>query len=212
MNLLIIDPIVSAVQGDSHKNSETRRALQPLVDLANETGAALLGITHFSKGTGGRDPLERINGSLAFGAMARIVMIAAKPLPQEGNQHPSRIFMRAKSNIGCDEGGHEYDVHQIELDCHPGVITTQVAWGKPIEGTAREFLAEAETVAEGDGGALCDAETFLRDLLAQGAQSVQDVKSAAAAHGHSWRTIERAKKAVNVAASKSGKGGWQWSL
>ena len=39
---------------------------------------ALLGITHFSKGTGGRDPVERLTGSLAFGALARVVLIAAK--------------------------------------------------------------------------------------------------------------------------------------
>jgi RecA-family ATPase len=32
--LLIVDPIVSAVAGDSHKNSEVRRGLQPLADLA----------------------------------------------------------------------------------------------------------------------------------------------------------------------------------
>ena len=34
IRLLIVDPVVSAVAGDSHKNAEVRRALQPLVDLA----------------------------------------------------------------------------------------------------------------------------------------------------------------------------------
>jgi len=34
VRLLIIDPIVSAVTGDSHKNAEVRRSLQSLVDLA----------------------------------------------------------------------------------------------------------------------------------------------------------------------------------
>ena len=76
--MIIVDPIVSAVSGDSHKNGETRRALQPLVDLASDVNAALIGITHFSKGTSGRDPLERITGSIAFGALARVVMVAAK--------------------------------------------------------------------------------------------------------------------------------------
>jgi len=75
--LLVVDPIVSAVAGDSHKNSETRRSLQPLVDLAGSVGAALVGITHFTKGTAGREPIERITGSLAFGALARVVMVAA---------------------------------------------------------------------------------------------------------------------------------------
>jgi putative DNA primase/helicase len=44
--LLIVDPIVSAVAGDSHKGAEVRRSLQPVVDLAHQLGCAVLGITH----------------------------------------------------------------------------------------------------------------------------------------------------------------------
>jgi RecA-family ATPase len=49
--LLILDPIVSVVQGDSHKNAEVRRGLQPVVDLCERVGCAAIGITHLSKGT-----------------------------------------------------------------------------------------------------------------------------------------------------------------
>ena len=56
---VIETPIVSAVAGDSHRNAETRRDLQPLADLAASMRCVLLGITHFSKGTVGRDPVER---------------------------------------------------------------------------------------------------------------------------------------------------------
>ena len=42
IKLLIVDPIVSAVAGDSHKNAEVRRSLQPLVDLATELDVARL--------------------------------------------------------------------------------------------------------------------------------------------------------------------------
>ena len=78
ISLLIVDPVVNAVAGDSHKNGEVRRALQPLVDFGEKLDCAVLGISHFSKGTGGRDPLERVTGSLAFGALARIVLATAK--------------------------------------------------------------------------------------------------------------------------------------
>lgn len=47
--LLILDPIVSASTGDSHKNGETRRGLQPAVDLAAELGAGFLGFRIFLK-------------------------------------------------------------------------------------------------------------------------------------------------------------------
>jgi RecA-family ATPase len=101
--LLIVDPIVSAVMGDSHKNGEVRRGLQPLVDLAARHACALIGITHYSKGTTGRDPLERVTGSLAFGAVARVVMGTAKPT---GPGEPRRL-VRAKSNLEPYGGGLE---------------------------------------------------------------------------------------------------------
>jgi RecA-family ATPase len=47
----LIDPIVSATPGDSHKNSETRRGLQPLVDFATELDFVLLGLQHFTNAT-----------------------------------------------------------------------------------------------------------------------------------------------------------------
>ena len=71
LRVILIDPLVSASAGDSHKNSETRRGLQPLVDIAVKRNIAIIGITHFSKGTQGQDPIERITGSLAFGAIPR---------------------------------------------------------------------------------------------------------------------------------------------
>ena len=89
VRLLVVDPVVSAVTGDSHKNTEVRRALQPLVDLAANLRAAVLGISHFSKGTGGRDPTERVTGSVAFGAVARIVMVAAKIKREDGEDAAS---------------------------------------------------------------------------------------------------------------------------
>src|SRR4029434_4932016 len=100
--LLIVDPVVSAVAGDSHKNAETRRSLQPLVNLAQRLDCAALGITHFSKGTGGREPIERITGSLAFGALARVVLVAFKQLEDRPDGGPARMLVRAKSNISPD--------------------------------------------------------------------------------------------------------------
>ena len=47
------------------------------------------------------EPIDRVTGSLAFGALARVVMVAAKK--QDEDDKPGvRIFMRAKSNIGPD--------------------------------------------------------------------------------------------------------------
>jgi hypothetical protein len=56
IKLVIIDPVVAVAKGDSHKNAEARRDLQPLVDLAEKTQAAVLGIHHLTKRTEGCRP------------------------------------------------------------------------------------------------------------------------------------------------------------
>jgi putative DNA primase/helicase len=214
VRLLIVDPVVSAISGDSHKNAEVRRGLQPLVDLAASMRCALLGITHFSKGTSGRDPVERITGSLAFGALARVVLVAAKHQEEGEDGRTVRLFCRAKSNIGPDDGGFEYDLHQAELKTHPGIFASSVLWGEAVEGAARELLATADATGDdGEGGTLSDAKRFLADLLADGPKRAGEVFKDADQAGYSKRSIQRAANALNIDRHKDGmKGGWTWRL
>lgn len=214
--LLIVDPVVSAVAGDGHKAGDVRRGLQPLVDLAAALDCAALGITHFSKGTAGRDPLERVTGSQAFGALARVVIVAAKDGTDSGDDTPARRFVaRAKSNIGPDGGGFEYHLEQSELAGHPGLFASYVTWGAAIEGTARDLLGAAEiNDAEGSNASEGqDAVTFLKALLAYGPVAVRLIKEDARGARYSWITIERAKKKAGIEAQKLGmKAGWVWCL
>lgn len=218
VRLLIVDPIVSAIAGDSHKNAEVRRGLQPLADLAASMRCALLGITHFTKGTGGRDPVERITGSLAFGALARVVLVAAKHQEEEDGR-TVRLFCRAKSNIGPDDGGFEYDLHQAELQNHPGIFSSSALWGDAVEGAARELLATADATGEdAEGGTMADAKRFLSELLADGPLPTKTIKADAEGAGCSWATVKRAKKALGIEAFKEGgyfgegKQRWMWKL
>lgn len=209
VRLLVVDPIVSAVAGDSHKNAEVRRGLQPLVDLALSNRCALVGITHFTKGTAGSDPLDRVTGSLAFGALARMVLVTAKT--EAKDDKPARRFLaRAKSNIGPDGGGFVYELQQDELTDFPGVVASSVQWGAALEGTARELLADAE---QHDDEPARDAAGFLRELLAYGARPAKDVYRDANAAGYSQDAMKRAKRRIGAEAVKQGmSGGWVWRL
>jgi putative DNA primase/helicase len=214
--VLVVDPVVSAVAADSHKNGEVRRALQPLVDLAARVGCALLGITHLSKGTAGRSPAERVTGSIAFSALARVVLLAAKRETPEPGEAP-RLLVRAKSNIGSDAGGVGYDLEQVEAA--PGVFASRVLWAEAIEGNARELLAQAEAAPDaGDpDGAIGDAAAFLRSLLRDGPVPSKQVRADADGAGHSWATIRRAAARLGVEAVKEGghfggKQRWVWAL
>ncbi|HAT8744781.1 TPA: AAA family ATPase [Legionella pneumophila] len=209
VKLLIIDPIVSAVAGDSHKNAEVRRSLQPLVDLATHLGIAVLGITHFTKGTSGREPVERITGSLAFGALARIVFIAAKSQEKNETGDAIRIFMRAKSNIGSDEDGFEYELQQATLDDNSMIIASHVSWGKKIHGTAKALLTSIECSQKNNK--IGEAKEFLRDLLVGSPLMQSEIEKECNTAGIAWATARRAKKELNIESVKYG-AHWWWHL
>jgi len=208
IRLLIVDPIVSAVAGDSHKNAEVRRGLAPLVAFAEAIGASLLGISHFSKGTGGRDPLERVTGSVAFGAVARVVWVTAATENDLGER--MHVLARAKSNVGPDDGGFSYAFAQVDLPSHPSISASKVEWGTPLVGKARDLLAEREEPKRGE-----KAFEWLDDLLKDGPVLTRDVQAQASAAGHAWRTVERAKTWLGVSGRRRGtgkRGPFEWFI
>ena len=213
VRLLILDPIVSAVVGDSHKGAEVRRSLQPVVTLGQRLGCAVLGITHFSKGTSGRDPVERVTGSIAFAALARLVLVAAKVKAEPGDDGESRrVLMRAKSNIGPDDGGFAYSLERV--DVAPEVEGQRVRWLEALQGTARELLSEAEADPENDdGSSVAGVDGFLRGVLADGPVPAKVIKADADGAGYAWRTVQLAATRLGVERRKEGmKGGWVWAL
>jgi len=207
LRLAIVDPLVLAVAGDSHKNAEVRRGLQPLVELGATLDAAVLGVTHYSKGTHDRDPTERVTGSLAFAAQARLVMATVKP--REAGL--MRRLVRCKSNIGSDGGGFEYDLERRELA--NGIAGQAVEWGERLHGDARDLIGEIEKPNSGSTPApACSAAgEWLMDQLAAGPMPVADLKRRATEARHSWASVRRAKNQIGAVASKAGTG-WEWAL
>ena len=211
IKLLVVDPVVSAVAGDSHKNTEVRRALQPLVDLASRLDAAVLGISHFSKGGAGSDPASRVVGSIAFTAVARVVLVAAKVKSEAGEDR--RILARGKSNIGPDDGGFEYLIEQVEP--LPGIQASRIAWGKAVEGSARELLTDpADKDEPSHLSDANDAVELLRSELSNVRWTPCDICSQPLKDaGFSKKQIWAASKKLGVKRQKDGMaGGWEWRL
>jgi putative DNA primase/helicase len=210
LRLIVLDPILSVVEGDAHKAADTRRGLQPVVDMAAALDAAVLGITHFGKSTAGRDTAERVIASQAFVAVARIVMATAKPA-EDGQ---ARRLVRSKSNIGPDDGGFEYELAQVLLAQHPGIFGQRVEFGEQLEGTARELLAEIEGEPGESGAPARDAAAeWLRRALANGPVLAKEIGTRAEADGIKPKTLRNARNAIGVTVEKDGmRGGWVWSL
>jgi len=215
VGLLVLDPVLSVVAGDSHKAAETRRGLQGVVDLASHHNIAVLGITHFSKGSGGASPAERVIGSQAFAALARMVLVAAKVQGESDDENapPQRILARAKSNISADDGGFSFSLELVEVQ--RDIIAQRVTWGQAIKGSALALLNSAEATDENDeaASALDEAVEFLNDALASGQVLSKELEKEARAAGVSIATLRRARARLNVKASKSAMmGGWVLEL
>jgi putative DNA primase/helicase len=205
VSLLLIDPIVSAVAGDMHRANDVRRSLQAVVDFAEAHQCAVIGITHFAKGGAGKTPQDRVIGSQAFGALARMVLVTAK---EEDCEH--RVLARAKSNIAPDNGGVRYSLQLKAIE--DGIEATHAVWEGTIEGSARDILGAVEHDDTENGSAKGDAEQFLRDLLIDGPLPAKQVKSDADGAGHAWASIRRAQKSLGVAPFKDGRRCWMWQL
>ncbi|EMX8719988.1 AAA family ATPase [Pseudomonas aeruginosa] len=215
VSLLMLDPVVSAIKGDMHKANEVRRGLQCVVDFAEAHACAVVGVSHFAKGTAGGSPAERVVGSQAFSALARTVLVAAK---QEDSD--LRVLARAKSNISVDEGGVSYTIESATIETEHGPIeTTRVLWGDKLEGSARDILGDVETTGEdGDRSELDEACDFLRELLADDPIPTKQVKAEASDAGYAWKTIRNARDAIGAKSFRKGEkgrkggGNWYWSL
>jgi putative DNA primase/helicase len=219
VSLLIIDPIVSAVAGDMHRANDVRRSLQAVVDFAEVHGCAVIGITHFAKNGAGKAPQDRVIGSQAFSALARMVLVAAKE--ENGSR---RVLARAKSNIAPDDGGVAYRLDMKSIE--GGIEVIHVVWEGAIEGTAREILGDVEyddndTPVNKEAGVIREteldrAEDFLEELLAEGAIPTTQIYSDAKGAGFTQSTIRRAKASLGIEAKRVGekgiKGGgvWHW--
>jgi len=209
VTLLIIDPIVSAVSGDMHKANDVRRSLQAIVDFAAEMDCAVIGITHFAKNTTGRNPSERVIGSQAFAAFARMVLVAAKDEDTD-----NRVFTRAKSNISLDDGGFNYTIQEVILP--GGIVTTRIVWGTSIQGSSRDILA---TVEKGDNPndsqpQRKEAKAFLHEELKAGPRPARElIELAKNQLGISEKTLRTAQHELGIVASKAGyQGLWLWSF
>jgi putative DNA primase/helicase len=205
IRLIIIDP-PSAYLGtkvDSYKDSDVRRVLMPLGNLAQETGAMILLIVHLNKRTDG-GAQQRFSGSTAWTAAPRVgFMVAEDPLTKQ------RFMLPVKNNIGDDQLGYQY--HIVEKLIHYGGQTFKsscIVWDQITDRSVADLIAPPKATKT---SAVDDAKAFLEDELAAGALAVNQIQAAAKAAGFSWPSVLRAKSTMLITSEKVGSG-WTWTL
>jgi putative DNA primase/helicase len=154
-----------------------------------------------------------VTGLVAFGALARIVMVAARQQDSEEGKPGSRVLMRVKSNVGPDDGGFSYDLQLVPMREHLDIIASVVSWGEAVSGSARDVLADVEAGADENdkSSAIAEAKDWLTDFLMGGPRSAKECKAESAKDGHAWRTIRRAQNDLGIKPRKTGDG-WVWAF
>lgn len=202
VKLLIVDPIVSAVTGDGNKTVDVRRSLQAIVDFGIDLRCCVVGISHFNKGSQGKNPTERVTGSQAFTALSRMTIVS-----QKDQASGECVIARTKSNISIDSGGLKYRIEPISLP--HGIETTRVQWLEGVDGAAVDILNELEPAEEKISDKKIEAaREYLKIALSQ-----QDLplKQLSEQGGFSKSTLIRAKELLPIRITGKGRDS-RWSM
>jgi hypothetical protein len=210
--LFVIDPLLSHLAGktDSYKDHEVKRALAPLVALAQRTGCPILGNLHFKKDTS-RGARNAAQGSSAFVDVPRVAWGMAKDPEDES----LRVLEILKSNIGPEGSGRDWRLHFAPV---PG-LEDEAPLILPGDTSSRSVDALLRSASEGRSvSSEALRELVLREL-GSGPKSRDHLNETAAdeldasPNAVYERALAPLKKGNAIAASKDGfTGGWTWHL
>lgn len=189
--LVVIDPLMAYMGGDSNSDQSVRRTLGPLKALAELTNAAVVLVRHLNKG-GGRTPLYRGGGSVGIVAAARAALLVGND-PEDENM---RVIAPVKNNLGPMAPSVRFEPVSDENG------TVRVEWRGECSYTAGDLLVRPK-----DGvGKLDKARVFLLAALRDGPVEQKEIERRGTAEGIAYRTLERAKDALGVVSRRRGFG------
>ena len=196
--MLVIDPVASLLGGntDTGRDNQVRAALQPLVQLAESTGVAVVGIMHLNKAQAMKATYRVAGSGGGFVGLARSVLLVAR---DEGTDR--RAVVQIKNNLAEKAPPLEFTISHLGF-----------AWvGEAPELTADRLLNGS---APGHTSEIDRAKEFLRDTLAAGPVPSERVKGLATEEEIKLATLRRAREALGVVPRK-GPGTdapWLWEL
>lgn len=210
-SLVVLDALLSTFGSDRlTEQGVVRRNLEPLSQLAQETGVAIVGVAHFRKASDS-NPLHMVSGSAEFGQVVRSAIGFA---PDREADDGSCVLSLIKTNITPGE------TPSLRYRIEPAIVDTSEG---PTD--AGRFVVLGET--EQDVGTLLNHEpaspeeqsermeavNWLRGYLTEGnrggAAPAGEVLKAGERDGFSKRTLQRARPKAGV-TTKKGEKEWLW--
>ena len=205
VKLIIIDPIKAFMgterEVDGNSDQDVRSVISPLCTLAEKWNFSIIGLIHFSKKTG-VSALDKICGSVAWGAVARSVSMISWAPNNDPGQLRRRLFVPVKNNLSPENTS-------IAFTIEDGIIVIQ-SWDEFID--ANELInADKKSPAKNKKSR---AQELLLDALADGPIEAKIIYELAADEGISESTLDKAKDVLGIVSIHSGgtNGHWCWQM
>jgi hypothetical protein len=187
--LLVVDTLNDFLNCNVLGNQQVRRALRPLRELAEKTNVAVVALRHFIKHSSGGS-LLRGGGSVGITAMARSQLKLVRH-PDEPNL---RVLAQDKCNLGPLSPSLLFEVVPV------GSNAFRLDWHGECDLTIEDLDGK------GKGGPILEAaEKLLLEKLADGPKEVNWLVEQAKGVC-SKRTLDEAKKSLEVKTVRKGKG------
>ncbi|OZF00554.1 AAA family ATPase [Rhodococcoides fascians] len=212
VKLIVVDPLMSTIgsKTDINRNNEIRSLIEPWSKLAENVDGVVLGIAHLNK-SGNGDVVAGINGSSAFGEVARAVFGFAKdPDSEDGD----RIMSQEKNSIGEEDLALVYRIESttVTTDSGKSADVGRFTIIGESERTVGDVLRDGARSGQSEvASANTEIDAWLSALLAGGAVLATEVFRAADQAGFSKDKAKRAKSRLNVRAFRREiPGPWWW--
>ena len=191
--LVVLDPIQGYIGAsvDMHRANEIRPLMYRIAKLAEKYGCAILLIGHMNKNSGEKSSYRGL-GSIDFQAAARSVLVVGRI-----KDDPTlRVVCPAKSSLAPEGGAVAF-----RLDPEQGF-----QWAGPYDISVDELLSDSSR-----GHKLREAQSFLKEVLADGPLPQTEIEAAAQQAGIRPKTLRNARYELGVTSIKISKQ-WVWAL
>ena len=191
--LVVLDPLQGYLGAgvDMHRANEIRPLMHRLSVLAEKYGCAVVLIGHMNKNSMGKASYRGL-GSIDISAAARSVIVCGRIK----DDPEMRVLCQIKNSLAP-----EAQAIAFRLDKETGF-----AWQGEVDVTVDELISGEFKVSK-----LKEAETFLREVLAEGELGAKEVYALAEQEGIKRKTLLNAKDKLGVLVTKK-QNKWYWNL